>query len=102
MCAAKKVPELRAFLVERYWPGISQDQLDDAEDRIRRAVGDLARAGARIRLVSSTLIPADEVVLMQFDAASEDDVIEASRRSRVRFDRMQPAQVSRHFEGRPR
>ncbi len=42
----------KAFLVERYVPGITKEQFDAAERRIRRAVRDLAATGAAIRLVS--------------------------------------------------
>jgi hypothetical protein len=86
-------PEGR-FLVERYWPGISRKKLADAEDRLRSAVRDLVRGGTEIRLVSSLFIPADEVVLTLFEAALEDDVIEANRRSGVPFDRVQPVEVT--------
>jgi predicted TIM-barrel fold metal-dependent hydrolase len=82
------------FLVERYWPGISRDQLAEAEDRIRRAVRDLTRAGVSIRALSSTFIPADEVVLTLFEATSEDDVLAAARRGEIAFDRVQPVEVS--------
>jgi predicted TIM-barrel fold metal-dependent hydrolase len=89
----------QTFLGECYWPGITRDQLAAAEDRIRRAVGDLARAGVSIRAVSTTFIPADEVVLTLFEAASQEDVLAAGRRSEIAFDRVQPVEVS-HFDPR--
>jgi hypothetical protein len=83
------------FLVERYWPGISRERLAEAEERMGRAARDLAGSGVEIRLLSSMLIPAEEVVLTLFGAADEDDVIEVSRRSEVPFDRVQPVEMSR-------
>jgi hypothetical protein len=84
----------RSFLVERYWPGISRDQLADAEERMRRALRELAQHGVDVRLVSSTFVPTEEVVLHLFEARHEEDVIDAHRRSGVRFDRLQPVEVS--------
>lgn len=84
----------KTFLVERYWPGLTKDQFTAAERRIRRAVRDLVRAGAAIRLVSSTFIPAEEVVLSVFEASGEEAVIDVNVRSGVRFDRVQPVELS--------
>ena len=94
MSSTKKPRTRGMFLVERYWPGISREQLADAEQRMRRAARDLARTGMAIRILSSTFIPAEEVVLTLFEAAEEEDVIEANRRSGVPFDRVQPVEVS--------
>jgi hypothetical protein len=88
------------FLVERYWPGISREQLADAEERMRRAVRELAQGGVEIRILSSTFIPTEEVVLTLFQAPREEDVIEANLRSGVRFDRVQPVEVSQMQSGR--
>jgi hypothetical protein len=82
------------FLVERYVPGITSDQFAAAERRIRRAVRDLAGSGELIRLVSSTLIPAEETVLSVFDASGEEAVIEANLRGGVHVDRVQPVELT--------
>lgn len=87
------------FLVERYWPGVSREQLADAEERMRRAVHELAHGGVKIRILSSTFIPAEEAVLTLFEAAHEEDVIEANRRGEVPFDRVQPVEVSQMHSG---
>jgi hypothetical protein len=53
--------------------------------------------------MSSTWVPADEVVLTLFEADEEDDVLEVSRRSGYPFDRMQRvevvSEVSRRWRG---
>ena len=82
-----------AFLVERYWPGVERADLVTAEERLSGAAGELMRDGIPIRIVSSTWIPADEVVLMLFEAAEEDDVLEVARRGGYPFDRMQRVEV---------
>jgi hypothetical protein len=81
------------FLIERYWPGVRREDVAAAEERIRRATGELTRDGIPARIVSSTWIPADEVVLTLFEAGEEDDVLEVSRRSDYPFDRMQRVEV---------
>jgi hypothetical protein len=97
-------PALQAtFLVERYWPGVRRADVATAEEHLCRAAGALTRDGTPVRIVSSTWIPADEVVLTLFEAGEEDDVLEVSRRSDYRFDRIQRVEVvtgtSRRWRG---
>ena len=54
------------FLMERYWPGVGRADVVTAEERLCRAAGELTRDGIQIRIMSSTWIPADEVVLTLF------------------------------------
>ena len=98
--STKKARGRRIFLVERYWPGISREQLADAEERMRRAVHELAESGVAMRILSSMFIPTEEVVLTLFEGPREEDVIEANRRSGVPFDRVQPVEVSQMQPGR--
>lgn len=79
--------------MERYWPGVGRADVATAEERLCRAAGELTRDGTSIRIVSSTWIPADEVVLTLFEAGEEDDVLEVSRRGGYPFDRMQRVEV---------
>jgi hypothetical protein len=81
------------FLVERYWPGGGRADVATAEERLCRAAGELTRDGIPCRIVSSTWIPADEVVLTLFETGEEDDVLEVSRRCGYRFDRIQRVEV---------
>lgn len=83
-----------AYLAERYWPGVDPTQVSQAGEQICGAVRDLARKGTRIRVLGSTFIPADEVVLTLFEATREADVVEVHQRSGVRFDRLQLVEVS--------
>lgn len=92
-----------SFLVERYWPDVGRADVATAEERLCRAVGELTLDGIPIRIVSSTWIPADEVVLTLFEAGEEDDVLEVGRRSGYPFDRIQRVEVvteaSRRWRG---
>ena len=89
--------------MERYWPGVGRADVATAEERLCRAAGELTRDGIPIRIVSSTWIPADEVVLTLFEAGDEDDVLEVSRRGGYPFDRIQRVEVvtavSRRWRG---
>jgi D-serine deaminase-like pyridoxal phosphate-dependent protein len=91
------------FLMERYWPGVARADVAMSEERLCRAAGELRRDGTPIRIVSSTWIPADEVVLTLFEAGEQDDVLEVSRRGGYPFDRMQRVEVvteaSRRWRG---
>lgn len=91
------------FLMERYWPGAGRADVATAEERLCRAAAELARDEIPIRILSSTWIPDDEVVLTMFEAGEEDDVLELSRRGDYPFDRMQRVEVvtevSRRWRG---
>lgn len=81
------------FLRERHWPGVRRADVATAEEHLCRVAGELTRDGTPIRILSSTWIPADEVVLTLFEAGEEDDVLEVGRRSNYPFDRMQRVEV---------
>ena len=100
MGTTNQTPGMQVFLVERYWPGIRREELADAEERVRRTLAQLAQEGVHVRIVSSTFLPTEEVVLTHYEARHEDDVIEASRRSGVPFDRVQPVEFSQVRLGR--
>lgn len=89
--------------MERYWPGVGRADLVRAEERLSGAADELRRDGIPIRILSSTWIPADEVVLTLFEAGEEDDVLEVARRGGYPFDRMQRVEVvtelSRRWRG---
>ena len=79
--------------MERYWPGVRRVDVAIAEEHLGSAAGVLTCDGIPIRILSSTWIPADEVVLTLFEAGGEDDVLEVSRLSDYQFDRMQRVEV---------
>ena len=83
----------KTFLAERYWPGVRRADVTTAEERLRRAAGELTRQGIPIRAMSSIWVPTDEVVLTLFEAGEEDDVLAVSRRSACPFDRMQRVEI---------
>lgn len=79
--------------MERYWPGVRRSDVATAEEHLCRVAGELTRDGIPIRILSSTWIPADEIVLTLFEAGEEDDVLEVGRRSNYPFDRIQRVEI---------
>jgi hypothetical protein len=73
------------FIVERYWPGVTE-----ADIRLTAAALQAA-GGADIRFLGSILMPGDEVVLFRFDAVSARRVAASSEQAGLRCDRVVPA-----------
>jgi hypothetical protein len=79
---------LATFLVERYWPGVTEEAVRRAGERLREAAAELRREGVPLRYLRSTLVPEEETVFSVFGARSVGDVAEANRRGGVPFDRI--------------
>jgi hypothetical protein len=89
------------YLVERYLPGISADDLVSLTERTRVACEQMAGEGVRIRYLGSTFLAEDEACFCRFDAASLEAVVEANRRTEIPFARVLAArQVAPQTEGR--
>jgi hypothetical protein len=72
------------FLVEHYWPGVTEGELRDAAARVRASSDGMAG----LRLLRVTLVPEDEAALCVFAADSAALVVEAYGRAGVRFERI--------------
>jgi len=79
--------ERRLYLVECYWPGVTEQKLTEAAARARAAAGELRRHGRELQFLCSILVLADETVFCFFDGA-EEDVRTASLQAGVRFERV--------------
>jgi hypothetical protein len=77
----------RSYVVECYWPGVSEEKLTAAARRADEAASALRELGADVDFVGSILVPADETVFCLFDGI-EEDVREASERAGVPFERV--------------
>jgi hypothetical protein len=73
------------FIVERYWPGVTEAGVRVAAAALRAA------AGADIRYLGSIVMPGDEVVLFRFDAVSVQRVAACGEQAGLRCDRVVPA-----------
>jgi uncharacterized protein DUF4242 len=78
----------RTYLVECYWPGVTEQALNDARQRAEVAAGELRSAGRDVTLLCSVLVPSDEVAFCLFAGESRDGVEEASRRAELPFERV--------------
>ena len=73
------------FIVERYWPGVTEADVRQAAAAWRTVTG------AQLRYLGSILMPGDEVVLFRFDAVSAQQVAASGERAGLRCDRVVPA-----------
>jgi hypothetical protein len=80
--------ELRTFLVEHYWPGVTADSFRAATARVGASAAELAGVDRDIRFLHSTLVPEDEAAFCVFTASSPELVIEAYTRAGIPFERI--------------
>ena len=82
---------MTTFLVERYRPGASEDEIAHVIARDVEVAQAMRGEGKEIRVVSSTFVERDEVVLSVVEAEAEEDVIPLGERSGTPVDRAIPA-----------
>jgi hypothetical protein len=58
------------FMAECFWPGVTEQSVGDAGERLRRAARALAGQGRASHYIGSILVPADEIALCLFEAPS--------------------------------
>lgn len=76
------------FVVERYLPAVSLEDLAAAVDRDRRAAEGMTAAGIPVRHLSTIYVPSDESCFCLFDAPSADALREAQECSGIGFERI--------------
>jgi Nickel responsive protein SCO4226-like len=77
----------KGYLVECYWPGVSEAKLAAAVERAQQAAAALRGQGRELRFLGSILVPADETVFCLFNG-SEADVRTVSEESGVPYERI--------------
>ena len=77
----------RSYLVECYWPGVTEDKLATLVRRAQAVASELRHSGRRVDFLGSILVPADETVFCLF-AGAEEDVRAVSERAAVPFERV--------------
>lgn len=70
-----------SYLVETYLPRSGATGPDDRDGHARRAALELTARGIPVRFERSITVPADEVCLLVFDAASDAAALLAARRA---------------------
>ena len=76
------------YLVERYWPGVTRELLLEALDRARRVIDEMNPEGMRVREVSCTLIPSEEVVFSVYEGPSAHAVRQLNERAGIPVSRI--------------
>jgi hypothetical protein len=76
------------YLVERYLPGITEQELTEATARLRAAAEREA-----LCYLGSTFVPAEEACFCRFEAPSREAVERACRRADVPFARITEARA---------
>jgi hypothetical protein len=76
------------YLVERYWPGVTSELLLEALARGRRVMAEMQAEGTRVRDVSCTLIPEEEVVFSVYEGPSAAAVRQLNERAAIPVSRI--------------
>jgi Nickel responsive protein SCO4226-like len=76
------------YLVERYWPGVTSELLLEALKRGRRVMEEISGEGTRVRDISCTLIPSEEVVFSVYEGPSATAVRQLNERAGIPVSRI--------------
>jgi hypothetical protein len=76
------------YLVERYWPGVTNEVLAEALDRGRQMMQQMSTEGTAVLHVTSILIPAEEVVFSLYEAPSTLAVLQLNERAAIPVSRI--------------
>jgi Protein of unknown function (DUF4242) len=87
-CFHTKPSRQGRYLVEWYWPGLTEPGVTATVRQVRQAAAGLTEEGCEITYVTAFLVPDDEVAFCVVDAGSVGSVEEACRRAELRFDRI--------------
>ena len=79
------------YVVERYLPGITTDQLKAAAQRAKSTTATMTNEGTPIRYMRSIFVPNEEKCYCLFDGPSEDAVMEANDRANIPYERVTEA-----------
>ena len=79
------------YMVERYLPGIGEEELHAAIGRLQAAAAQLQAKGIAVRYLGSTFAPGDQYCLCLFTGPSPAAVQEANERAEFPFARIVPA-----------
>ncbi len=80
------------YLVERYLPGITPDQLRAAAGSAKSTTAQMAQEGTAVRYLRSTFIPGEEKCFCLFEGPSADMVRTANDRAQLPYERIVEAQ----------
>ena len=76
------------YVVERYLPGITPEQLTAAAGSAKRTTTEMAQEGTPVRYLRSTFIPGEEKCFCLFEGPSADAVKTANERAQLPYERI--------------
>lgn len=76
------------YVVERYLPGITPDQLSAAAGSAKHTTAQMAQEGTPVRYLRSTFIPGEEKCYCLFEGPSADAVKTANERAQIPYERI--------------
>jgi muconolactone delta-isomerase len=76
------------YMVERELPGVTMEQLADAQKKAIQTGKELTAEGRQVRYLRSMFVPGESRCLCLFEAASADNVKEANERAQIPFTRI--------------
>ena len=79
---------MRTYIVERYLPGVTAGQLEEASARLAAAAEELTMQGIAVRHTGSTFVPEEESCFCRFEGASAADVRRACEKAGISFARI--------------
>lgn len=80
------------YLVERDLPGISMEQLADAQKKAIQAGKELTAQGKEVRYIRSTFVPGESKCMCLFEAPNAEHVREANELGHIPYTRIVPAE----------
>lgn len=76
------------FLVERYLPGVTPEQLSAAAGAAKSTTATMATEGTPVRYLRSTFIPGEDKCYCLFEGPSADAVKTANERAQLPYERI--------------
>ncbi len=80
------------YMVERYLPGFTTDQLPGAAASAKSTTAEMAQEGTPVRYLRSTFVPAEQKCFCLFEGPSAEAVKEANERAQLPFERIVEAE----------
>ena len=85
--ANRSDPAALSFMAECFWPGVTEQDVENAGARSGRASQKASLAGDSARYLGSILVPTDEIAFFLFEATSLEAATELNRRAEIPFER---------------
>jgi Protein of unknown function (DUF4242) len=79
---------VRKYMVERYLPGVTPAELDEASTRLAAAADELSALGVGVRFLGSTFVPEEESCFCRFESPDADGVRRTCQHAGIAFARI--------------